>query len=493
MVHRRMVGAQVSDRGSWMKVGWLMLAVLGWAAYAGAQQLPEAPAASTAVTPQTKGFWVRWGDFYRDDWDGAAAKAAAAAPAAPRRGLPSPLDSPPFPSADWSYGGSPTIGEADGNVYPLQTAWNGATGRTKVYGWVSPSGNLSTSRKSNSPEMDDSYSNRVELDQFVVYVERLPNSVQRDHIDWGFHLTSLFGTDYRETANKGYFGGQLINDNRQYGFDPTLEYVDVYFPHVAQGMNLRVGRYISVPGIEAQLTPNNYMFSHSLLYVVDPFTDTGAIATVRLNNQWTVQGEISASHDVAPWTPDAKPSFTGCVDYTTKSVNNNVYLCANGINNGTYAYNNLQMFDGTWYHKFGKTWHMATESYVMYQKDVPSVHGVDGIAPITPEKGTNGANCAPGEVRCFAPEWAAVNYINKELGAHDYLSFRSDFLNDKKGQRTGYAGRYSEATLSWNHWVGTTVQIRPEIRFDHAWDSTAYDRGTRRNQFTVASDVVYHF
>jgi hypothetical protein len=362
-----------------------------------------------------------------------------------------------------------------------------------VYGWVSPSGNLSTSRDRNSPETNDIYSNRVELQQFVVYVERLPDSVQRDHIDWGFHLTSFFGTDYRSTTNKGYFSGQLLNDDRQYGFDPVLEYVDVYFPHVAQGMNLRVGRFISVPGIEAQLTPNNYMFSHSLLYSVDPFTDTGAIATVQLSNQWTVQGEISVSHDVAPWTPDAKPSFTGCVDYTTKSVNDNFYLCANGINDGKYAYNNLQMYDGTWYHRFGKTWHMATESYAMYQREVPNVHGVDGLAPITPEKGTNGANCAPGEVRCFAPEWAAVNYINKELGAHDYLSFRSDFLNDKKGQRTGYAGRYSEATLSWNHWVGTTVQIRPEIRFDHAWDSTAYDQGTRRNQFTVASDVVYHF
>jgi len=267
----------------------------------------------------------------------------------------------------------------------------------------------------------------------------------------------------------------------------------VYFPHVAQGMNLRVGRFISVPGIEAQLTPNNYMFSHSLLYSVDPFTDTGAIATVRLNDQWTVQGEISASHDVAPWTSDAKPSFTGCVDYTTKGVDDNFYLCANGINNGTYAYNNLQMYDGTWYHKFNKSWHMATEMYAMYQRGVPSVHGVDGLPPIVPEKGTNGANCALGEVRCIAPEWAAVNYINEELGTHDYLSLRTDFLDDKKGQRTGYAGKYSEETLSWNHWVGTTVQIRPEIRFDHAWDNTAYDVGTRRNQLTVATDVVYHF
>ena len=480
------------DWGWCMKLGWLVvgLMMVGLRGVQ-AQQLPEAP--SPVAAQETKGFFARWGDFYRDDWDGVAAKAAAAATAAPRRGLASPLDSPPFPSADWSYGGSPTIGESDGNVYPLQTAINGAKGRTKVYGWVSPSGNLSTSRNRNLPETNDIFSNRVELQQFVVYVERLPDSVQRDHVDWGFHLTSFFGTDYRSTTDKGYFSSQLLDHDRQYGFDPVLEYVDVYFPHVAQGMNLRVGRFISVPGIEAQLTPNNYMFSHSLLYSVDPFTDTGAIATVQLNNQWTVQGEISASHDVAPWTADAKPAFTGCVDYTTKSVNDNFYLCANGINDGKYAFNNLQMYDGTWYHKFSKTWHLATEVYSMSERDVPSVHGVDGLAPIMPEKGTNGANCAVGEVRCFAQEWAAVNYVNKELGAHDYLSLRTDFLNDKKGQRTGYAGRYSEATLSWNHWVGTTVQIRPEVRFDHAWDNTAYDQGTRRNQITVASDVVYHF
>jgi hypothetical protein len=44
-----------------------------------------------------------------------------------------------------------------------------------------------------------------------------------------------------------------------------------------------------------------------------------------------------------------------------------------------------------------------------------------------------------------------------------------------------------------SHWIGSTVQIRPELRFDHALDSRAYDKGTRRNQFTFASDLVVHF
>ena len=445
-------------------------------------------AATTAAGPESvaasEGFFGRLATFYHQDWTGTA----PASPPAARRGPDSPLSSPPFPSADWSYGGSPTIGESDQNVYPLQTAINGANGRVKTYGWIEPTVNGATSAHRNYPETNDIYSNRLELGQVVVYVERLPDSVQRDHVDWGFHLTGFFGTDYRSTTNKGYFSGQLLNDNRQYGFDPVLEYVDVYFPHVGQGMNLRVGRFISIPGIEAQLTPNNYYFSHSLLYSVDPFTDTGALATIQVSNKLTVQAGISDSHDVALWTPDAKPSFMGCISYTTASVNSNLYLCANGINDGKYAFNNLQMYDGTFYHKFSKTWHTATEMYAMYQRDVPSVNGT-----IVPEKGTNGANCRLGEQTCLAPEWAMVNYLNKQLGPHDFVSFRVDFLNDKKGQRTGYATKYNEGTISYNHWVGTTVQIRPEIRFDHSWARRAYDQGTRTNQFTAATDVVFHF
>jgi hypothetical protein len=447
--------------------------------------MAQAPAdTAPPVAPETRGFFARWAEFYREDWKGTA----ASGPAAPRRGLPSPLDSPPFPNSDWSYGGSPTIGEADGNSYPLMTAINGAKSRTKIYGWIEPTLNFSTSSHSNAPEVDDVYSNRFEMNQAVVYVERLPDSVQRDHFDWGFHLTALYGADYRYTINKGYLSSQLIDDHHEYGFDPVLEYVDFYFPHVAKGMNIRAGRFISIPGIEAQLTPNNYMFSHSLLYSVDPFTDTGVLATIQLNDQWLVQTGITGSHDVALWTVDAQPSADACVSYTTKSANDNVYVCANGINDGQYAYNNLQQYDATWYHKFSKSWHIATEVYEMYQKNVPSTNG-----PIAPQKNTYGANCHAGLTRCFAPEYAFQNYVNKELSPHNFVSLRSDFLNDKKGQRTGVATRYSEETLMVNHWWGSTVEVRPEIRFDRAWDRKAYDNGTKQSQFTVASDLIYHF
>jgi len=447
--------------------------------FAANAQQPQLPAA-----PQPGDFLARLATFYRQDWT----NTAPASPTPPRRGLPQPLDSPPFPSSDWSYGGSPTLGEPDSNSYPLMSAINGADSRMKFYGWVEPTVNGSTSAHRNSPEADDPYSNRVELNQIVFYLERLPDTVQRDHIDVGFHLTALYGTDYTYTTDKGYLSFQLLKDNHQYGFDPSMEYLDVYFPHIAQGMNLRVGRFISIPGIEAQLSPNNYFFSHSLLYAIDPFTDTGVITTTQLTEQTILQLGITAGHDVAPWTSDAKPSATACISRSTKSVNDNVYVCANGINSGEYAYNNTQQYDTTWYHKFSKNWHTATEAYVMYQRDTPSVSG-----PIKPETGTNGAVCAAGEQRCLAPEWAVVSYLNRELGSHNFIGFRSDFLNDKKGQRTGVATKYTENTLALSHWIGTTIQLRPEIRFDHAWDRNAYDRATRKSQFTAATDLIVHF
>jgi hypothetical protein len=62
------------------------------------------------------------------------------------------------------------------------------------------------------------------------------------------------------------------------GYDFPMEYVDLYFP-VLQGFDGRIGRFISIPDIEAQLAPNNYTYVHSLTYTFDNFTNTGVLGT----------------------------------------------------------------------------------------------------------------------------------------------------------------------------------------------------------------------
>ncbi len=438
-------------------------------------------------------FVHRLATAYMGDWS--PAPAAPAAPTPERRGFSAPLNSPPFPGSDYSVGGTPTIGAPDTQTYSLMEALNHNRSRIKLYGWLNGGFNVSTSNKGDGANAPASYyysPNRVTADQEVLYIERLPNTVQTEHVDWGFRFAQLYGQDYRYTTAKGIFSQQLLARNHQNGYDPIMVYVDVYIPHVAKGMNIRVGRYVSLPDIEAQLAPNNYTYSHSLLYSVDPYTQTGIMTSIKVSDHWLVQAGISAGNDVAPWVSDAKATFTGCVDYTWKKGGDALYTCVNSLNSGKYAYNNVQSFYETWYHKINARWHTDTETWYMYERQVPNIGG-NVANPIKPQVGANGAFCSAGEKTCFAPEVAVVNYLERAINTHNYLSFRNEFVDDIKGQRTGYTTKYSEHLISYGHWIGSTILFRPELRIEHSYDLPAYDLGTKSTQFVVAGDFTYHF
>jgi hypothetical protein len=447
--------------------------------------------ATSSAIGLPKPFFIRFSDAYREDWH--PTQAAGSDPV--RRGFSAPLDSPPFPSGDYSVGGTPVIGAPDTQSYTLMQALNENRSRIKIYGWLNGGFNVSTSNKgdgANSPAAYYYNPNRITPDQEVLYIERLPDTVQTEHFDWGFRFAQIWGQDYRYTTSKGIFSQQLLARNHEYGYDPVMYYLDLYFPKVAKGMNVRIGRYISLPDIEAQLAPNNYTYSHSLMYTIDPYTQTGVVASTKISDHWLLQLGLSDGNDVALWTPDAQLTGTACVDYTWHKGGDALYTCANSINKGKYAYNNLQSYYETWYHKINATWHTDTETWYMYQRDVPNIGG-NVANPIKPEVGANGAFCSFGEKTCFAPEVAVVNYVEKEFDHKNYLSIRNEFVDDIKGQRTGFATKYSEHLIGYGRWIGSTVLFRPEIRLEHSYDLAAYDRGTKKTQFIVAGDLTYHF
>ncbi len=168
----------------------------------------------------------------------------------------------------------------------------------------------------------DVYPNTIQLDQLTLYIQRTADEVQTDHFDWGFRIANLFGQDYKYTFIHDYLSDQYIRAHNKYGYDPVMVYTDLYFPWIAEGMNLRMGRYISIPDIEAQLAPDNLMASHSLIYSPDPYTQTGIVDTIRWNNNWTTQIEFSGGNDVASWdTRNVKPTPAFCVQWTSNSGN----------------------------------------------------------------------------------------------------------------------------------------------------------------------------
>ena len=464
--------------------------------------LAEGSAVPVAASTNSQGgFFTRFFKAYADDWK--ATDSTSTSPAPKFRGFQAPVDGPPYPFSIWPYGGSVVIGQPWTQAGPLMTAiWGGPGGDwfkkagIQIYGWLNAGANVSTSKGGGYSNFPEAYAERqgFELDQEVLYIERQPDTVQTDHVDWGFRISALYGLDYRFTTANGFLSHQLLGKNQENGFDAPMFYFDLYVPQVAQGMDIRVGRYISLPDIEAQLAPNNYTYSHSLLYTFDCYTQLGLNATIKLSDHWMVQAGISPGCDTMPWTSSAKVTLNACVGYTWSEGRDNIYVCDNSLNDGHYAYNNLQAFYATWYHKYAKDsrWHSSTESWYQYEKDTPNVNNPAAQSLLI--NGANGAICNNiHAVTCLAPDYAMVNYQEYQASKHDYFSFRNEFFDDFVGQRTGTKSKFTEHLIGWGHWVGTTVLFRPELRWEHSYDAPAYDYGTKHSQLTFASDVILFF
>jgi putative OmpL-like beta-barrel porin-2 len=417
------------------------------------------------------------------------------------RAMKSPFEGTPFPMSDWC--GDPVIGQHLGDApdalkkllekasKKTWTKWN-KTG-IKIYGWLDGSMNVSSSKYTNSPMSYIIVPNRPVLDQFILRVERQPNTEQTKHIDWGFLVDNIYGIDYRYTISKGYVSDQLLKRNNLYGYDPTQVYALLYVPQVAQGMLIKVGRFMSPADIEAQWAPDNYLFSHSIMFTVDPYTFTGINSAIRLSKQVQIEFGLHAGNDMSPFCNSAQLNGLGMIRWVSKNNKDAIYGGLNSIGKGQYknGHDDLQVLVWVWGHKFNKRLHMMTESYYMWEYNA-ALGGTAIYGPLRYGQGGGQGPIIPGISQTFA----ALNYFQILCSPKDYISIRNEGINDATGSRTGYATWYTTHTIGWSHHFSDLIMIRPEVRYEHAWNKdnvTPYDNGTKTYQLTAAIDLVVRF
>ena len=488
---------------------------------------------------------TRFFRYYQLEWGKAVAPSDPNAPPSTRDAAvwpKPPVTVPPMPFSDWPYGGTTNIGTSRPNAVdsPFMVAIaNTSLGKwlqdahIQIYGWINGGLNLSTNQvqpAGNSPVGYTYTPNTVQLDQAVLYIERVPDTVQKDHIDWGFRLSALFGENYRYTNSYGILSDQFNGNNQVYGIDFPMVYGEVYFPQVAQGLMFRFGRYISIPDIEAQLAPNNYTYTHSLTYTYDNYTNTGLLTTLALTKNVILQLGIDDGTETPLWNHGVTianpmpnplypgntflkdpgnqiPSIAACIRLTSDSGNDSFYPCIDGINNGAWGYNNLQWKGFTYYHKFNEHWHLSFEAYWLSENGVPNLRNPNaqaivagGGTPFSPQyvafNPPNQAYCPDvNALSCTANAYSALAYLNYSPDKLNNFSFRPEFYSDPNGWRTG-AGvptNYLAATLGWQHWFSPQFQIRPEISYWYADGGTPFNGGTKRDMFMFAMDATIHF
>ena len=456
----------------------LGMALLGSAPAAWAQASGGPPGSSATPSTAAAAGDVRVGGFmdrlyhaYTDDLLGTAAPAAPT-PDPPRRGLPSPYSSPPNPFTE--YPGivlgipySPTTGPLMAGLAGTGVGRALDDARISIYGWTSVTANASTSARSNAPLGYDIRPNRFELNQALLRIERLPDTAQTDHVDWGFRFDSLGGLDYRFSTAKGILSDQLLRHNNTYGYDPFVFYGEVYVPQVAEGMTVRFGRYFTFQDVESVTAPDKYSQTHTMLNTYDAYTQVGAIANIRINRNLTIDVGLNGGNDITPGVSGAKPTFTGCVRTTTDSNNDGNIACAVALNDGRYAYGNVQnMVSNTWSHRFSDRLHMENEVAYLWQRAVPGIGHASALG--------------------FA------NFLTLQTSERGRITLRNEVFDDPQGQRTGVRTIYTTHSLGYAYSIGPYV-LRPELRFDHSYDARAYDRGTERNQFMALVNLITRF
>jgi hypothetical protein len=428
-------------------------------------------------------------------------------PEKPRRALPSPWDSPPFPGSE--YQGYPLLGVPAPDIdtpimkaiYGMQTDFSELVkdSRTGFSGWVTSSGNWSTSKNSNVPSSYWIVPNRYELDQLVFKLERIPDSVQTDHIDFGFRFIALYGMDYRYTTAGGWGSDQLLKHNMLYGWDPVEEYINFYIPGFLGGTDVRIGRWIACPDIETQYAPDNYMGSHSILFTYDTYTQTGVMVSQKINNQWMVQGVVHAGTDMAPWYKGALWSGAFGVRWVSLDNNDAFYGWYNSLNSAKFrhfqqydqplGHDNFNYIVGTWEHRFTPEIHTKTEGYFMYQYDA-ELGGTPSAGPLKPFGGGGGdGTLLPGLSRTYG----LLNYTMFGLTKQDYITVRNEWYRDERGMRTGTPGTYTSHSIGLSHNVNGTLQIRPEIGYYRNWNNPAFDNGGSRGMLMYGFDMTFKF
>jgi hypothetical protein len=389
-------------------------------------------------------------------------------------------------------------------MHELQGTWPGDlldSERIRIYGWINVAGNISTSKNSNTPDSYWIVPNRVELDQIVLRAERQLDTVQTDHIDWGFRSTMLFGMDYRYLVAGGWGPAdtQLLKHNFLYGLDFTEQYVDMYVPWVAQGMVLQLGRWIATPDIETQFAPDNYMGTHSLLFTFDTYTQTGVMATIMLNKQWTVQGAIEAGTDMAPWYAGAIPTGMVGVRWVSKSNNDSIYAVLNEINNAQFrrfqlngqpaGHDNFNYPVVTWQHRFNEQFLTKQEAYFMWQRNAV----VGGTPSIGPPKFYGGGGGIGPDIPGTALTYGTLNYTMLMISPKDFITLRNEWWKDEDGERSGFPGTYSSHAIGLTHNFTSYFQVRPEIGYYRNWTMPAFDLGTKHGMLLAGMDVTLRF
>ena len=353
----------------------------------------------------------------------------------------------------------------------VQGTWLGTSledERIQIYGWTQESFTASTDRESNLPLGFNYKANQFLLQQNWLRIDRAIVTKGTSTPSFGFRSDWILpGSDYFFTLPRGLFNGQLTADHggpNLYGIDPVEFYVEAYFPTIAQGMDVKIGRFFSLFGVESIPAVDNPFISHAYAFIYNPFTQTGIVTTTKWSDSLSTQaGLVMGNDNVALAT--AYPTFIGNIKWVSANQRDSLLLNVivdRGRYDQVHQFHNPEIVDLIWTHKINTSMVYTFEALYGFTNNVPNIGTANWLH--------------------------LVHYFIYNVTEQVNTGARLELFDDFQGQRTSFPGLYLAPAAVIGYRPFKWLQFRQEIRYDYNIQSAPFEG--KHGLFTAASDCI---
>jgi hypothetical protein len=388
-----------------------------------------------------------------------------------------------------------------------------------IYGWVESGYTYNHRHGSiNSDSWESTYlipgpfthefHNRYMLNQVVLRFER---QVDTKNFDVGGMVELMYGSDAAQihATGLGYNGTDETDDGNPndnwptfynlwptWQFDIPQAYVTVNLP-VGNGLQVMVGKFVTLLGYESIDPRANPFYSHSWLFAPLPRTHLGVLGSYQINDQVGVKFGITRGWDIAlEDNNDDALDAIGQVSYEFNNQMNVVFNYSVGPENGvTYV----------GYSDPGH-YRIALNPIFRWQVTDALKIGVEGLYIF--DGGYNGWEL--DKYHAYGDVWGAALYAGYKVNDNCTFNVRvGKFHSDVDGSHNGQLWFDAPGVISSNVYditLGATLtplpkdqnlkglSIRPEIRYQWCEDPV-FPAESRlfRDQLTFGFDVIFEF
>ncbi|MDZ4816928.1 MAG: outer membrane beta-barrel protein [Verrucomicrobiota bacterium] len=340
------------------------------------------------------------------------------------------------------------------------------------YVYNSNGGGTDTGGRPNVARQFDVDSNDFSINAVKLALEK-PLS-EENEFTAGFRTDIIYGEDAK------FLGG---NDPANAELALEQAYVNFRIP-VGNGLDIKMGKFVTLLGYEVIESPANLNFSRGLLFTFAiPLTHTGALASYKFNDTWDAQlGIVNGWNNEDSVFPAAqrrhfRKAVTGRVNWTAPGGNANIansfIMSPTGENTAGFATGSSDV----WVYDIWANW-----------------------SPVAFKNLLLGFNADVGQADSAVGAndnlwWGVAGYAKYQFTPKFSLAARGEYFSDDTGIRTGFLNSGTDELYSLTLTAGFDLWENLLTRVEYRADFS--DGGQRfageDDQHTIGVNLVYSF